>query len=50
MISVSVQLLHDEAYSGRKITATLGNVTVRGEIRWKEQGGSAIVNNLSEPV
>jgi hypothetical protein len=27
-------------YSGRKITASLGNVTVRGEIRWKGQGGS----------
>jgi hypothetical protein len=27
-------------YSGRKITASLGNVTVRGENRWKGQGGS----------
>jgi hypothetical protein len=34
-------------YSGRKITESLGNVTVRGEERWKEQGGRAIVNSLS---
>jgi hypothetical protein len=34
-------------YNGRKITASLGNVTVRGERRWKWQGGSAIVNSLS---
>jgi hypothetical protein len=27
-------------YSGRKITASLGNVIVRGEKRWKEQGGA----------
>jgi hypothetical protein len=27
-------------YSGRKITESLGNVTVRGEKRWKEQGGA----------
>jgi hypothetical protein len=27
-------------YSGRKITASLGNVTVRGERRWKGQGGA----------
>jgi hypothetical protein len=50
MILVSVKLLHDEAYSGRKITASLENVTVRGEKRWKEQGGSAIANSLSEHV
>jgi hypothetical protein len=31
-------------YSGRKITDSLGNVTVRGEKRWKEQEGSAIAN------
>jgi hypothetical protein len=37
-------------YSGSKITDCLGNVTVRGEKRWKEQGGSAIVNSLSEHV
>jgi hypothetical protein len=27
-------------YSGRKITDSLGNVTVRGEKVWKEQGGA----------
>jgi hypothetical protein len=27
-------------YSGRKTTESLGNVTVRGEKRWKEQGGA----------
>jgi hypothetical protein len=27
-------------YSGRKIIESLGNVTVRGERRWKEQGGA----------
>jgi hypothetical protein len=37
-------------YSGRKITESLGNVTVRGEKRWKEQGGSAMANSLSEHV
>jgi hypothetical protein len=37
-------------YSGRKITASLGNVTVRGEKRRKEQEGSVIVNSLSEHV
>jgi hypothetical protein len=37
-------------YSGRKITASFGNVTVREEKRWKEQEGSAIVNSLSERV
>jgi hypothetical protein len=37
-------------YSGCKITDSLGNVTVRGEKRWKEQEGSAIVNSLSEHV
>jgi hypothetical protein len=31
-------------YSGRKITESLGNVTVRGEKRWKEQEGSAMAN------
>jgi hypothetical protein len=42
--------LSKRVYSGRKITASLGNVTVRGEKRCKEQGGSAIVNSLSEHV
>jgi hypothetical protein len=37
-------------YSGFRITESLGNVTVRGEERWKEQGGKAIVNSLSEHV
>jgi hypothetical protein len=32
------------------LTESLGNVTVRGEKRWKEQGGSAIVSSLSEHV
>jgi hypothetical protein len=41
---------HYPLYSGRKITESLGNVTVRGEKRWKEQEGSAIVNSLSEHV
>jgi hypothetical protein len=41
---------HEAGYSGRKLTASLGNVTVRGEKRWKEQEGSAIVNSLSEHV
>jgi hypothetical protein len=40
----------DLKYSGRKITESLGNVTVRGGKRWKEQEGSAIVNSLSEHV
>jgi hypothetical protein len=34
-------------YSGRKITESLGNVTVRGKKRWKGQGGSAMANSLS---
>jgi hypothetical protein len=38
-----------DKYSGRKITESLGNVTVRGE-KWKEQGGSAMANSLSEYV
>jgi hypothetical protein len=37
-------------YSGRKITESLGNVTVRGGKRWKEQEGSAMANSLSEHV
>jgi hypothetical protein len=37
-------------YSGRKITESLGNVTVRGGKRWKEQGGSVMANSLSEHV
>jgi hypothetical protein len=36
-------------YSGRKITESLGNVAVRGE-KWKEQGGSAMADSLSEHV
>jgi hypothetical protein len=39
-----------ERCTGRKITESLGNVTVRREKRWKEQGGSAMVNSLSEHV
>jgi hypothetical protein len=42
---VSVQA--NEHYSGRKITESLVNVTVRGEKRWKEREGSAIVNSLN---
>jgi hypothetical protein len=34
-------------YSGRKITASLGNVTVRGGKRWKGQGGSTTAKSLS---
>jgi hypothetical protein len=34
-------------YSGLKITASFGNITVRGEKIWKGQGESAIVNSLS---
>jgi hypothetical protein len=37
----------NNTYSGRKITASLGNVTVWGEKIWKEQGGSAMANSLS---
>jgi hypothetical protein len=37
-------------YSGRKITVSLGNVTVRGEKRWKGQGGSTTAKSLSERV
>jgi hypothetical protein len=37
-------------YSELKITESSGNVAVRGENRWKEQEGSAIVNSLSEHV
>jgi hypothetical protein len=33
-------------YSGRKITATFGNATVKWEEKWKEQGGA----RLSEHV
>jgi hypothetical protein len=33
-------------YSGRKITASLGNVTVRGEKLWKGQGGSTITKSV----
>jgi hypothetical protein len=34
-------------YSGRKITASFGNVTVRGDKDGKSKGGGAIVNSLS---
>jgi hypothetical protein len=33
--------------SGRKITASLGNVTVRGEKDGKGKGGSAMAKSLS---
>jgi len=46
----SVLLQHVHLYSGRKITASLGNVTVRGEKRWKGQGGSTMAKSLSEHV
>jgi hypothetical protein len=36
------------SYSGRKITASLGNVTVRGEKIWKGQGRSTMAKSLSE--
>jgi hypothetical protein len=39
--------VHHLIYSGHKITESLGNVTVRGGKRWKEQEWSAIVNSLS---
>jgi hypothetical protein len=57
--SVVLQLLSGESgnnqqprcqYSGRKITESLGNVTVRGGKRWKEQGESTMANSLSEHV
>jgi hypothetical protein len=37
-------------YSGLKITERLGNVTLRVEKRWKEQGGSGMANSMSEHV
>jgi hypothetical protein len=37
-------------YSGRKITPSFGNVTVRGEKIWKGQGGSTTAKSLSEHV
>jgi hypothetical protein len=33
-------------YSGRKITESLGNVTVRREKIWEEQGGSAMASTV----
>jgi hypothetical protein len=39
-----------DMYSGRKITANLGNVTVRWGKTWKEQGGSKMAKSLSEHV
>jgi hypothetical protein len=38
---------HKNKYSGRKITASLGKVTVRGEKRWIGQGGSTTAKCLS---
>jgi hypothetical protein len=35
----------DDYYSGRKITESLGNVTVRGE-KWKGQGRNAMAKSL----
>jgi hypothetical protein len=37
-------------YSGRKINASFGNVTVRGEKIWKGQGGRKMAKSLSEHV
>jgi hypothetical protein len=45
-----LQLRGEPTYSGRKITARLGNVTVRGEKRWKVQGGSTMAKSQSEHV
>jgi hypothetical protein len=39
-----------EKYSGSKITASFGNVTVRGKKIWKGQGGSTMAKSLSEHV
>jgi hypothetical protein len=36
-----------DLYSGRNITESLGNVTVKGEKRLKGQGGSTMVKSLS---
>jgi hypothetical protein len=47
LICCAIGMTQVESYSGRKITESLGNVTVRGEKRWKEQEGSAIVKSLS---
>jgi hypothetical protein len=40
----------DGIYSERKITASFGNVTIRGEKRWKGQGGNTMAKSLSEHV
>jgi hypothetical protein len=37
-------------HSGRKITASFGNVTVSGGKRYKGQGGSKVAKSLSEHV
>jgi hypothetical protein len=49
-VGYTAQLQGEPTYSGRKITESLGNVTVRRGKRWKEQEWSAIVNSLSEHV
>jgi hypothetical protein len=46
----SVAYKFREIKVGRKITASFGNVTVRGEKRWKGQGGSMMAKSLSEHV
>jgi hypothetical protein len=37
-------------YTGRKITASLGNVTIKEEKIWKGKGGSTAAKSLSEHV
>jgi hypothetical protein len=49
-LSVHTAFKTKRSYSGRKITESLGNVTVRGAESWKEQGGRAMANSLSEHV
>jgi hypothetical protein len=44
---IGVQLIY---YSGRKITESLGNVTVRGEKKKERARGSAMVSSLSQHV
>jgi hypothetical protein len=43
-----ILLFHVFLYSGRKITESLGNVTVRGEKKMEKAMGSAMANSLSE--
>jgi hypothetical protein len=47
---MSTALRTNATYSGRKITSSFGNVTVRGEKIWKGQGGITTANSLSEHV